>query len=262
MCVRLFLALWWLAAAAVAGAADPAPPVAVSAAATAPGDGTEAPGDATDAADEVLTVGDVLRIDLPGEDTLNAEFPVDRQGRIRLPEVGYLKVEGYRLEEAQQRIRLALAQVLRDLSRLSVTREEPTVLVKVLGFVTKPGQVTLPADAGVQAALEAAGGLRAGAQLDRMQVRRQGEVITFDYKRYLDTGDPALMPRLKSLDEIFVPASPFMGNVQGSFSDTKLEKTGDAADETAGIKVFGEVRSPGMFSFKPAMTIVDALMRA
>jgi len=271
LCVRLLLALWWLAAAAVVGAADPAPPVAVSAAAPAaapgdaaqaPGEGIEAPGDATDGADEALTVGDVLRIDLPGEDTLNAEFPVDRQGRIRLPEVGYLKVEGYRLEEAQQRIRLALAQVLRDLSRLSVTREEPTVLVKVLGFVTKPGQVTLPADAGVQAALEAAGGLRAGAQLDRMQVRRQGEVITFDYKRYLDTGDPALMPRLKSLDEIFVPASPFVGNVQGSFSDTKLEKTGDAADETAGVKVFGEVRSPGMFSFKPAMTIVDALMRA
>ena len=266
LCVRLTIALLWLVA-AVVGAADPPTAPTASPVPAAPAD-PAAPAAADPAAgaavapDDTLTVGDVLRIDLPGEDTLNMEFPVDRQGRIRLPEVGYLKVDGYRLEEAEQRIRLALAQVLRDLSRLTVTREEPTVLVKVLGFVNKPGQITLPADGGVQSALEAAGGLRVGAQLDRMQVRRQGKVMTFDYKQYLDTGDPDVIPRLRSLDELFVPASPFVGNVQGSVSDTKLEKTGDAADESAGIKVFGEVRSPGMFAYKPGMTIVDVLMRA
>ncbi|HYN78081.1 MAG TPA: SLBB domain-containing protein, partial [Lamprocystis sp. (in: g-proteobacteria)] len=209
-----------------------------------------------------LQVGDVLRIDLPGEDSLNIEFPVDRQGRIRLPEVGYLKVEGLTLAAAQQRIHLALSQVLRDLSRLSVVREESKVLVKVLGYVGKPGLVTLDADGGVQSALEAAGGLKPGAQLDRMQVRRGAETIRFDFKHYLDSGDPTAIPRLQSLDELFVPASPFVGNVEGAAAATKVGETGDAAGEDAGVKVFGEVRSPGMFSYKPSMTIVDALMRA
>ncbi len=245
--------------------APPTVPVAGPEPAADPGGSAAVPGLAESPADPdspPLTFGDVLRIDLPGEETLNAEFTIDRQGRIRLPEVGYLKVEGYPLAEAERRIRLALAQVLRDLSRLSVTREEPTVLVKVMGFVNKPGQVTLPADGGIQSALEAAGGLRAGAQLDRMQVRRDGKVISFDFKRYLDTGDPEVLPRLRSLDEIFVPASPFVGNVQGAFSDTKLADGGDAADENAGVKVFGEVRGPGMFAYKPGMSVVDALMRA
>lgn len=211
---------------------------------------------------EVLNVGDVLRIDLPGEETLDTTFQVDRRGRVRLPEVGYLKVQGYSLEEAERRIRLALSQVFRDLSRLAVSLDEPKVLVKVLGYVNQPGMVSLDEDAGVQAALEAAGGLRAGAQLDRMQLRRDGEMTRFDFKAYLDSGDSGLLPGLRSLDEIFVPASPFVGNVEVDFSDSKLAETGDAAEEATAIKVFGEVRAPGMFAYKESATIVDVLMRA
>ena len=267
--------VWWvllglLIVGSAAGARDDLPPVAVEpvvvepvAADTADTADTAATADGAAADDDaVLRVGDVLRIDLPGEDTLNLEFPVDRQGRIRLPEVGYLKVAGYSLAESERRIRLALSQVLRDLSRLSVAREASTVLVKVLGYVMKPGMVTLDADGGVQSALEAAGGLRVGAQLDRMQIRRGAETIKFDYKRYLDTGDPTVIPKLESLDELFVPASPFVGNVEGALGSEKLASSGDAAEEDVGIKVFGEVRSPGLFAYKPAMTIVDALMRA
>jgi len=53
----------------------------------------------------------------------------------------------------------------------------------------------LPDGATVQQAIQAAGGLVPGAQLDKMQLRRNGKVIPFDYKRYLDTGDAALIPK-------------------------------------------------------------------
>lgn len=110
-------------------------------------------------------------------------------------------------------------------------------------------------------ALDAAGGLVPGAQLNNMQVRRGSTVSSFDYKRYLDTGDASVLPPLQSLDVVFVPASPLIGNVQIDFDAATLAAGGDG-DTGKAIKVFGEVNSPGAFSFKSGNSIVDLLMRA
>ncbi len=111
-------------------------------------------------------------------------------------------------------------------------------------------------------ALYAAGGLRPGAQLDRFQLRRGEKVTTFDYKKFLDTGDASLLPALKSLDTLFIPASPMIGNVEQSFDPSKLPDAGDAAEDRKAIKVFGEVLRPGSFSSKDENNLVDLLMRA
>ena len=136
------------------------------------------------------------------------------------------------------------------------------LLVRVQGYVEQPGEFTLPADSSVQMALHAAGGLRAGAQLDRLQLVRDRHTREFNYKAYLDKGDARLLPTLRSLDTLFVPASPMLGNVQVDFDPAKLADAGDAADDRQAIKVFGEVNSPGSFSYRPTITLVDLLMRA
>ena len=48
-------------------------------------------------------------------------------------------------------------------------------------------------------------------------MRRNGEVLRFDYKYYLDSGDSSNLPVLQSLDTLFVPASTLLGNVQTNF---------------------------------------------
>jgi protein involved in polysaccharide export with SLBB domain len=106
-----------------------------------------------------------------------------------------------------------------------------------------------------------ADGLKPGAQLDRMQIRRGDEVIEFDYKAYLDSGNIGLLPLLRSKDTVFVPVSPLLGNVQIDFDAQTLSATGDASDSNA-VTILGEVHNPGSFSFKAEMTILDALMRA
>ena len=100
-----------------------------------------------------------------------------------------------------------------------------------------------------------------------MQVRRIGpdgqpQVIVFDYKKYLDTGDTRILPPLRPLDEIFVPASPQIGNVQVDFDAHTLESHGDAGEDRGAVRVFGEVATSGTYSFKPGMTVMDALLRA
>ena len=214
-----------------------------------------------------LGVGDVITITLPGEDAFANPFKIDREGRLDLPEVGPVAVTGLTVAQAQERVRTALATTFRDLARFSLTLKERRLPLTVLGFVKQPGQIELAGGSTVQIAINAAGGLATGAQLDRMQLRRGGangqvQVTTFDYKRYLDTGDGKLLPTMRPLDEIFVPASPLMGNVQMELDTRSLTPTGDAGEDRGAVRVFGEVQTSGTYSFKAGMTVMDALLRA
>jgi protein involved in polysaccharide export with SLBB domain len=214
-------------------------------------------------ADEpVLRVGDILFIALPGEAALNKDFAINRQGAVRLPEVGEVAVAGQAMPDASKTIHDALAKAYRDLDRLNVSLKERKLLITVLGYVKTPGPVELPGDATVQMAISSAGGLAQGAQLDRLQLRRGREQTNFDYKKYLDSGDIALLPELQPLDVIFVPASPLMGNVQIDFDGRTLSQAGDGAEERSSIKVFGEVNTPAIFAFKKDVSVIDMLMRA
>ena len=173
--------------------------------------------------DGALRIGDVLTIGLPGEATFNKDFPVDRKGAVTLPEAGVVRVAGHSLDAATVMIRDALSHAYRDLDRLSVTLKERKLPLTVLGYVKTPGDVEVAGDANVQTALVAAGGISQGAQLDRMTITHaDGKREQFDYKKYLDSGDPSTLPRLQPLDVIFVPASPLTGNVQIDFDGRTL----------------------------------------
>jgi protein involved in polysaccharide export with SLBB domain len=209
-----------------------------------------------------LGPGDVLQIVLPGEEAFASPFQVDREGNLLLPEAGQVQVGGLTVAQARDRVRAALAPAFRDLSRLNLILRERRLLLTVLGYVRTPGPVELPAGSNVQMAIAAAGGLAAGAQLDRVQLRRGGQVIAFDYKRYLDTGDERILPALRTLDQVFVPASPLTGNVEVPFDARTLTAQGDAAEDRNAVRVFGEVNQAGSFAFRQGMTAVDAIMRA
>jgi protein involved in polysaccharide export with SLBB domain len=209
-----------------------------------------------------LGPGDVLQIVLPGEDAFATPFQIDREGNVTLPEAGQVNLNNLTVAQARDRVRTALAPSFRDLGRLNVILRERRLLLSVGGFVRTPGPVELPASSNVQMAIAAAGGLAAGAQLDRVQVRRGGQVITFDYKRYLDTGDDRILPALRSLDTVFVPASPLTGNVEVPFDARTLTAAGDAAEDRNAVRVFGEVNQAGSFAHRQGMTVMDALMRA
>ncbi len=209
-----------------------------------------------------LRPGDVLSIQVPGEPDFNEPFDVSLSGTVILPEVGELHLADLSRLEALDAIRAALAPIYRNLERVNLLIKERRLAVMVLGYVKEPGQVMLAPGATIQMALNAAGGLSQGAQLDRLQIRREGDVRNFDYKSYLDSGDPALLPVLQPMDQVFVPASPLTGNVQIEFDAKTLTAAGDAADESASVTVFGEVHRPGAFAYKPGLEVIDMLMRA
>lgn len=50
---------------------------------------------AEDEFSDAVQVGDLIQVNVPGEETLNRGFQVDKRGRITLPEVGAVFVAGY-----------------------------------------------------------------------------------------------------------------------------------------------------------------------
>ena len=206
--------------------------------------------------------GDILTIGLPGEEGFNEDFVVSRDGTIRLPEVGLVNIAGKPFKQVDTLIYDQLSDVFLGLDKLTVALKEKRLLITVLGYVQQPGEVELPRNGNIQMAINMAGGLMDGAQLDKLQLQRDKSIQEFNYKHYLDSGDISLIPELQSLDVIFVPSSPELGNVHGDSGDAGMNGGMDPTEDRSAIKVFGEVIRPGSFPYKEGMTLVDALLRA
>ena len=83
----------------------------------------------------------------------------------------------------------------------------------ILGQVYKPGLYTVPDDTDFLTLLSLAGGPREDAKLSKIRIVRpssEGEkVIWVNFKKYLETGDPTLIPELKPGDTIVVSGTVF-----------------------------------------------------
>ena len=215
-----------------------------------------------DTTEYIVQPGDMIKVELPGEESFDEPFSVDRDGDILIQEIGKIKVVGMYESELTEMLKERLEEVYRDLSGLQILVSKKQMIISVNGYVSSPGEYVLPATANIQMALQKADGLRSGAQINKLRLKRNDQEIVFDYKSYLDSGDDSILPKLQSLDELFVPASPIIGNVEMDFDPAKIPDAGDAARDSSAIKVFGEVMSPGSFSFREGKSIIDLLMRA
>ncbi|MEC8207314.1 MAG: polysaccharide biosynthesis/export family protein, partial [Pseudomonadota bacterium] len=216
---------------------------------------------ATSVAAEEIKVGNKLFVYLPGEADFSQPFEVDKDGSITLPELGRFNVAGLELKEIEAQLKKSLSEVFVAMDDFYVEIHSRDIFINVMGYVNEPSQVSIPNDGNIQMVIARAGGLKPGAQLDRLQIRRANEIIEFNYKAYLDSGNIDLLPSLQSADTVFVPVSPLLGNVQIDFDAQTLSASGDASDNSA-ITLLGEVHNPGSFSFKENMSVLDALMRA
>ena len=191
---------------------------------------------------------------------VHEQFLVNRSGNIILPEVGEVKVVGLDIDSAKKTILNELSVYFLGLDNIDIYLQERKILVTVLGYVTKPGEVVLPSTGNIQMAINSAGGFREGALLNRIKLKRESaDDQTVDFRKYLNTGDEVYLPAIQSLDTIFVPSSPELGNVFGkSAEDASIDPTQDPD----AIKVIGEVIKPGSLAYKENMTAIDALLLA
>jgi polysaccharide export outer membrane protein len=159
---------------------------------------TQVPLAAVPSADQPLKPGDRLRLLVVGGDDLNREYVVDPQGMISVPWIGVQIVNGRTLAQVEQQIRGLLADGFLVDPKVTLTFADATPVlvetrsenpppapgagpappslgaVRVLGDVTRPGDVALRPGMTLQAVIEAAGGFAPGALQTRAFLRRAG----------------------------------------------------------------------------------------
>lgn len=123
----------------------------------------------------VVAPGDLLNVQVYGNDRLSGRARVRADGAISLPLLNDVPVAGRTPaavgRDLEQRLRAA-ELVLAPRVTVAVD-EQPAVTVAVLGRVTRAGSYALPAGSGVAEALASAGGLTEFAHADRLYVLRR-----------------------------------------------------------------------------------------
>ncbi|MCH1417162.1 MAG: SLBB domain-containing protein, partial [Flavobacteriaceae bacterium] len=161
----------------------------------------------------VIAPGDVLRIIVFGNNSLEFEATVDLNGNINIPKYGVFQASGNRFKTLKQRLTTYLGKYFSGLLKqpqntfidVSLTQIRP-VKVSVLGQVNAPGPHLVNGLASVLNALYTAGGVKESGSLREVYVYRNSRKIrTIDVYDYITTGRIKNDLRLTSNDVIFVP---------------------------------------------------------
>lgn len=168
--------------------------------------------------------GDVLRIEVLEDSTLNRESLVLPDGRVSVPLAGTIKVGGRTVDQVRSEVTEKLASnfatqptVFVSLTKLGEPRAAPgrfvgstNLSIYFIGEVNKPGLVEVKPGTTLLQALAQAGGFSRFAAVKRVQLRRTDKngkqaIYQFNYKDVLDGRSSIGATRLASGDVIVVP---------------------------------------------------------
>ncbi len=157
-------------------------------------------------ADYVVGPGDVLEVQLYGNQNYTMELTVSRDGRINFPQLGPVSVGGQRYSVVKHELEARVAREINGVRAGVSIGETRTISVFVLGEAMYPGSYTITGLATVTTALFAAGGVKPQGSLRRIQVRRQGVLMReFDLYDLLMHGDSSADVKLMPGDVVMVP---------------------------------------------------------
>ena len=127
----------------------------------------------------LIEPGDVLQINILGEEELSGSLVVWHNGRISLPLIGDIKVSGLTTEQAADSLTIRLKKYY-AYPVVSVILKSPTLAyVSVYGSVLKPGTISYEMGFRVTDYIALAGGPTDKANLGNVRVIRfQGEIPT------------------------------------------------------------------------------------
>jgi polysaccharide export outer membrane protein len=167
-----------------------------------------------------LQAGDVVRIEVLEDASLNRDALVLPDGRIAIPLAGSVPAAGRSLDEIQADITARLApnfaappSVFVTLNRLAPPPvptipgavQEETIAVFLMGEAANPGRVQVTPGSTLLQVLAQAGGFSPFAAKKRIQLRRGGSVYTLDYTAVEKAGGAGFDTVMAEGDVIVIP---------------------------------------------------------
>ncbi len=156
--------------------------------------------------DYVVGTGDQLLIRVWGQVNFNVHATVDRSGDIYIPQVGNIEVAGLHFQQLDGFLRNQLGRVFRNFD-LSVNMGQlRSIQIYVVGNARQPGSYTVSSLSTLVNALFYSGGPSEQGSMRRIELRRNGKVVTtFDLYDLLIYGDKSHDAPLLPGDVIYIP---------------------------------------------------------
>ena len=153
----------------------------------------------------ILDVGDVLNVQLIGQEDFVETFPINRDGSINLPKIGKIVVAGLSLSEASAIIKSSVKSSFIGTDAYINLDQIRDVNIVISGNAKNPGIYTLTGNSNILQALTVAGGIDEYGSLREINLIRDDKVIeTLDLYKLLIDGSYNLKKRLRSGDVVFV----------------------------------------------------------
>jgi polysaccharide export outer membrane protein len=159
--------------------------------------------------DYVIGPGDVLDISVWKEQALTKLVTVLPDGKISFPLVGPITAGGKTLDQLSKELEKRLSRFVPDLNLSVLVHQVNSMMVYVIGRVTKPGRFVLNSNIDVMQALAMAGGLNPFAEQGNVKIFREAQggkkIFDFDYKDVANGKKLEQNIMLKRGDVIVVP---------------------------------------------------------
>lgn len=200
--------------------------------------------------------GDRIRVNVFEVPEYTGEYQIPPGGRINLPLIGSIPLEGLTTEQAADNIAQKYRRYLkRPLISVNLLSPRP-INVFVSGEITRPGSYSLSLQGsggnnpGVQyptvlAALTAAQGVTMTADITQVEVKRRGKVVPLNLKEWVTTGQVPQDITLRDGDTIFVPTAPAPNLAEARNLAALNFAASPSAPRT--VAVIGEVNRPGAY---------------
>ena len=143
-----------------------------------------------------LQSGDVVRVAIWREPTLNGDFPLDERGMVQLPLLGFRAVTMQPWTDVRDAL---LAEYRRQLRAESIALT-PLRRIYVLGAVERPGVYMMDPTFELRGIVSMAGGATMEGSLDHVRILRDGATVAKD----ISLTQTALDFGVRSGDQIFV----------------------------------------------------------
>ena len=173
----------------------------------------------------MLDVGDILRIQLTGQNDDIDDFRINGDGAISLPDIGKIVIAGLNLSDASSLIKSRVSSAFVGSGVFVSLAELRDVNVLVTGNAKNPGIYTLTGNSNILHAVSSAGGIGEFGSYREINLLRDNNVIeTLDMYDLLINGKYNLSKRLRSGDVIFIEARKNVVTIDGAvFRPAKYE---------------------------------------
>ena len=186
-----------------------------------------------------LDTGDILNVQLIGQQDFIKAITINREGSINIPDIGKVNVAGLSLMEASNLIKAKVNAVFIGTEAYINLDQIRDINILVTGNAKNPGIYTLTGNSNLLHAVSMAGGINEFGSFREINLVRNDKIIeTLDIYDLLINGNYNVKSRLRSGDVVFV------------------------AKKKNIIKIDGAVHRPAMYELKSDQSLEDIIFYA